>query len=228
VRYSRIALLDDFSPNRTSFDKHSSLTDSTQRSANAFRFGHRVHTKDSLWSIDLFRCESVLLKSHWVLVVMDQFTRRIIGFGIHAGDVNGVALCRMFNAAIAAEGIPKYLSSDNNPLFLYHRWQANLRIFDIQEIKSLPYVPLSHPFVERLIGNVRRELLDQVFLWNGHDLDKKLADFRHYYNSHRLHTALDVSTPAEMSGKCISRCADISQFQWEPHCRGLHQLPVAA
>ena len=101
-----------------------------------------MHTKDSLWSIDLFRCESVLLKSHWVLVVMDQFTHRIIGFGIHAGDVNGVALCRMFNAAIAAEGIPKYLSSDNNPLFPYHRWQATLRIFDIQEIKSLPYVPL--------------------------------------------------------------------------------------
>ena len=42
------------------------------------------HTKDSLWSIDLFRCESILLKSHWVLVVMDQFTRRIIGFGVHA------------------------------------------------------------------------------------------------------------------------------------------------
>jgi len=30
------------------------------------------HTKDSLWSIDLFRCESILLKSHWVFVVMDH------------------------------------------------------------------------------------------------------------------------------------------------------------
>ena len=38
------------------------------------------HLKDSLWSIDLFRCESILLNTHWVLVVMDQFTRRIIGF----------------------------------------------------------------------------------------------------------------------------------------------------
>ena len=34
------------------------------------------HAKDSLWSVDLFRCESILLKSHWVLVVMDQYTRR--------------------------------------------------------------------------------------------------------------------------------------------------------
>ena len=47
------------------------------------------HAKDSLWSVDLFRCESILLKSHWVMVVMDQYTRRIIGFGMHAGNVNG-------------------------------------------------------------------------------------------------------------------------------------------
>ena len=43
------------------------------------------HTKDSLWSVDLFRCEAITLKLHWVLVVMDQSTRRIIGFAVHAG-----------------------------------------------------------------------------------------------------------------------------------------------
>ena len=32
------------------------------------------HTTDSLWSVDLFRCESIVLRSYWVLVVMDQFT----------------------------------------------------------------------------------------------------------------------------------------------------------
>jgi hypothetical protein len=41
------------------------------------------HLKDSLWSADLFRVESILLRSHWVLLVMDVFTRRIIGFGVH-------------------------------------------------------------------------------------------------------------------------------------------------
>ena len=40
------------------------------------------HAKDSLWSCDLFRCESATLRTHWVLLVMDQFTRRIIGFGV--------------------------------------------------------------------------------------------------------------------------------------------------
>jgi putative transposase len=50
------------------------------------------HTKDSLWSVDLLRCESVVLRTYWVLVVMDQYTRRIIGFGIQAGIVDGLAL----------------------------------------------------------------------------------------------------------------------------------------
>ena len=74
------------------------------------------HAKDSLWSIDLFRCESATLRSHWVLVVMDQYTRRIVGFGIHAGVVDGQTLCRMFNHAIRAHGTPTYLSSDSDPL----------------------------------------------------------------------------------------------------------------
>ena len=97
---------------------------------------------------------------------MDQFTRRIFGFGIHAGDVNGVSLCRMFNSAISGKDRSKYLSSDNDPLFQYHRWQANLQIIEIEEIKSVPYTPLSHPFVERLIGTIRREFLDHTLFWN--------------------------------------------------------------
>jgi hypothetical protein len=50
------------------------------------------HAKDSLWSVDLFRCESAILHTHWVLVVMDQCTRRIVGFGVHRGVFDGAAL----------------------------------------------------------------------------------------------------------------------------------------
>ena len=55
------------------------------------------HPKDSLWSLDLFRTESIALKTHWVLVVMDQYSRRIIGFAVQPIAVDGPALCRMFN-----------------------------------------------------------------------------------------------------------------------------------
>ncbi len=143
------------------------------------------HARDSLWSVDLFRCKSILLKSYWVLAVMDQFTRRIIGFGVHAGDVDGWALCRMFNKATSRMGVCRYISSDHDPLFSFQRWQANLRVLGIEELKTIPYTPLSHPFIERLIGTIRREYLDQMLFWNAGDLERKLADFRAYYNGYR-------------------------------------------
>jgi len=59
---------------------------------------------------------------------MDQYTRRIVGFAVHVGNVDGPALCRMFNDATSSQGWPKYLSSDKDPLFQYHRGQANLRV----------------------------------------------------------------------------------------------------
>ena len=154
------------------------------------------HMKDSLWSVVLFRCELIILMSHWVLVVIDQFKRRIIGFGVHRSDVDGVVLCRMFNKAIARMGTPKYLSTDHDPLFKFHRWKAILRVLDIEEIKTFSYVPLSHPFVERLIGTVRREFLDHVLFWNDCDLTRKLARFQDYYNTHRVHSSLGGDTPA--------------------------------
>jgi transposase InsO family protein len=108
------------------------------------------HVKDSLWSCDLFRCESATLRTYWVLVVMDQFTRRLIGFGVHGGIVDGLALCRMFHRAIRGHRLPRYLSSDHDPLYRFHQWQANLRVLEVTEIKTVPYVPLSHRHIHDL------------------------------------------------------------------------------
>jgi len=115
------------------------------------------HAKDSLWSVDFFRCENEI-----------------------------IADC---------DSLPKSLSSDNDPLFRYHRWRANLRILDVTELKTVPYVPLSHPFVERLIGTVRRESLDQIPFWSARDLENKLNAFQNYYNARRVHFALNGQPP---------------------------------
>ena len=76
-----------------------------------------AQAKDSLWSVDLFRRESIRLHSYWVLVVIDVFTRRIIGFGIERGSIDGMAVCRMFNHAVAGRPPPKHVSTDHDPLF---------------------------------------------------------------------------------------------------------------
>ena len=56
--------------------------------------------KDSLWSVDLFRCESASLRTYRVLVAIDQYSRRIIGIPGHERPVDGIAPGKMFNLAI--------------------------------------------------------------------------------------------------------------------------------
>src|SRR5271169_214784 len=186
------------------------------------------HTKDSLWSVDLFRCESILLGSLWGMVVMDIFTRRIIGFGVERADPCGASICRMFNQIVARQSLPRHLSSDHDPLFRFHRWRANLRILEVEEIKTIPCTPASHPFVERLIGTVRREFLDWTLFWNGGDLERKLDSYKAYYNQHRCHTGLGGATPAERSGVPAQPIAKLESYSWRLHCNGLFQTPTAA
>ena len=188
------------------------------------------HMKDGLWSVDLFRCESIMLKSHWVMVVLDQYTRRIIGFAVNGGDCDGVAYCRIFNEVISGKSLPKYLSSDNDPLFLFHRWLCNLRVLDVEELKSVPGTPTSHPFIERVIGTTRREYLDHLLFFNSRDLQNKLDQFQTYYNDVRAHSSLDMKTPAAMAfGEASDKkVVSIDNYRWKKHCNDLYQLPVAA
>ena len=90
--------------------------------------------------------------------------------------------------------------------------KRNLRILDVKEIKTVPYVPLSHPFVERLIGTIRRECLDRTLFWTAADLEMKLLDFQRYYNGHRTHAGLDGRTPDPSTGRgqCTRECQFVS------------------
>ncbi|MGB5300520.1 MAG: integrase core domain-containing protein, partial [Thiogranum sp.] len=95
-------------------------------------------------------------------------------------------------------------------------------------IKTVPYTPRSHPFIERLIGTIRSEYLDHVFFWNACDLERKLELFKDYYNHSRTHASLDGNTPDEISNDSVAQPAPLHNYVWEKHCGGLFQLPVAA
>jgi transposase InsO family protein len=186
-----------------------------------------AQTKDSLWSLDLFRCEPINLKSHWVMVAIDVHTRQIIGFSIHAGDVNGATACRMFKKILGGRSPPNKISTDHDPIFTYHQWKANLRILGIEEIKTVPFVPASHPFVERTIGSIRREILDHTLFWNKRDLSRKLDQYKNYFNEVRGHLSLNGKTPLQQTEKTNVPETDIRNYEWLSHCNGLFQLPIA-
>jgi putative transposase len=89
----------------------------------------------------------------------------------------------------------------------------------------VPYVPLSHPFVERLIGTVRREYLDQTLFWTAADLQEKLRVFQGYFNRQRVHSGLEGRLPEPRE---VQTPLTFASYRWQRHCRGLFQTPIAA
>jgi hypothetical protein len=65
-----------------------------------------AHAKDSLWSLDLFRCESITLRSCWVLAIIDVFSRRFVGLAVEHGAVDGPVVCRMLTARGRSRACP--------------------------------------------------------------------------------------------------------------------------
>ena len=86
------------------------------------------------------------------------------------------------------------------------------------------HVPLSHPFVERLIGTLRREGLDRMLFWSAPDLERTLSAFQTFYHAHRAHTSLDGRPPVPTR----AAVAALTHSRWVAHGRGLYQTPIAA
>jgi transposase InsO family protein len=159
---------------------------------------------------------------------MDQFSRKIVGIAVNRGDISGHDLCFMFNSIRTSYKSPKRLSTDNAPLYQFSQWQANLRILEIENIKSIPYTPISHPYIERLIQTVRLEFLDKLIIWNQGDLLRKLNCFRDYYNTNRCHYGLGNTTPVQKYNNQRKKVISLNQFKWKKFCNGLFELPITA
>ncbi len=105
---------------------------------------------------------------------------------------------------------------------------AVLRVLTIVEVKSVPYAPVSHSFIEWLIGAIRREYLDRAFFWNAMDLNRELVTFQGYRNAHRGHRSLAGDTPAQRAGATSPALGAFDYYACRPHRRGLFQTPIAA
>ena len=71
----------------------------------------------------------------------------------------------------------------------------------IEEGVTAPRSPWQNPYVERLLGSIRRECLDHVLVWNETSLRRILRSYFHYYQTSRTHLALAKDTP-------VSRAVD--------------------
>jgi putative transposase len=86
---------------------------------------------------------------------------------------------------------PRYLLRDRDSI--YGRvFRDRVQHLDIEEVKIAPQSPWQNPYCERVIGNIRRDLLDHVIVLNDQHLMRLLKDYVSYYHRFRTHLSLEM------------------------------------
>jgi hypothetical protein len=110
-------------------------------------------------------------------------------------------------------------------LFEFQCWHTNLRILDVQTLCRMPYVPVSHPFAERLCGTIRREYLDHCLFWNALDLEQKLATFRNITAKPGFTRVWRVARPVKWQGTRRCDRAAYTTTSGNPLATGFSSCP---
>ncbi len=89
---------------------------------------------------------------------------------------------------------PKYLLRDRDGIYGYE-FRSAAKSIGVEQLRSAPRSPWQNPFVERIIGSIRRECLDHVIVLNERHLLAVLTRYFAYYHRARTHLSLDKDAP---------------------------------
>jgi hypothetical protein len=91
------------------------------------------------------------------------------------------------------DAAPRYLLHDRDLSFA--GVGATAEAMAMINVLTAPRAPWQNPYVERLIGSVRRECLDHVIVFNEAGLRRILKRYLEYYERSRTHLSLDKDAP---------------------------------
>jgi putative transposase len=150
------------------------------------------HVKD-LVSMDFFVVPTVTYQVLFVLVILAHARRRIVHCNVTEHPTAAWTAQQVVDAFPWDEA-PRYLLRDRDRIY-GDAFRQRVQHMGIAEVLIAPRSPWQNPYVERAIGSIRRELLDQVIVLNERHLQRLLQSYLGYYHSYRTHRALDMDTP---------------------------------
>ncbi|WP_042350932.1 integrase core domain-containing protein [Bacillus massiliigorillae] len=149
------------------------------------------------WATDFFTISTLTFQVLYVLVIIDHQTRKIISFGVTYHPTAQWTIQQFRNATPYGQ-VPKYLIHDNDTIFRSKAFQRFLSSSEITSKKTAYRSPWQNPYVERVIGTIKRELLDYILPLNQLHLHKLLHEYiNDYYNTHRTHQGIGGRTPID-------------------------------
>jgi transposase InsO family protein len=150
------------------------------------------HLKD-LVSVDFFVVPTVTFRVLFVFVVLAHTRRRIVHFNV-TEHPTAQWTAHQISEAFPWEAAPRFLIRDRDRVY-GPPFRKRVEGMGIEEVLTAPRSPWQNPFVERVIGSVRRECLDQVIVLDERHLRRLLSDYFQHYHRWRCHRSLAMDCP---------------------------------
>ena len=152
----------------------------------------RNHT-DCLASIDFFVLPTATFRLLFVFIVLHHERRRIVHFGVTAHPT-AAWVRQQITEAFPWDTAPRYMIRDRDSVYgLVVR--ARIKAMGIGEVITAPRSPWQNPYVERVIGSIRRECLNHVIVLSEMHLRRVLDSYLDYYHESRTHLSLNKDSP---------------------------------
>jgi putative transposase len=145
------------------------------------------HCKE-LVSIDFFTVPTLTFRILYVFLVLAHDRRKVLHFNITA-QPTAERVCHQLVQAFPYDTMPRYLLRDRDGIF-GAEVKRLLRDMEAHEVLAAPGSPWQSPYVERLIGSIRRECLDHVIVVGEESLRRILRSYLGYYHKSRTHLSL--------------------------------------
>jgi putative transposase len=152
----------------------------------------KTHVQD-LVCLDFFIVPTVACKVLFVLVILAHHRRRVVHFNVTEHPTAEWTAQQVIDAFPWDEA-PRYLLRDRDRIYSAS-FRQRVRHMGIEDVVIAPRSPWQNPYVERLIGSIRRECLDHIIVLNERHLKRVLQTYLAYYHRWRTHLTLDMDSP---------------------------------
>ena len=152
-----------------------------------------INHMQSLVSADFFVVPTITFRLLFVFVILSHDRRRIIHFGVTANPT-AEWTARQLLEAFPWDTAPRYLLRDRDGVY-GEKFREAATWLGIREVLAAPESPWQNPYVERLIGSIRRECLDHVIVFNQTGVHRVLKSYFKYYEWTRTHLSLEKDAP---------------------------------
>jgi hypothetical protein len=147
----------------------------------------------TLVSVDFFVVPTVLFKALFVFVVLAHERRRVLHINV-TDTPTAQWTAQQLVEAFPWETALRYLLRNRDAVYGVV-FSSRVQAMGIHEVKTAPRSPWQNPYVERLIGTLRRECLDHMVVLNETHLRRLLRDYLIYYHCARPHLSLGKDSP---------------------------------